>query len=76
MAIKKKKAQKAAVFIYSRPSAFGLDRSQTLLVQSSWAFCVMSVAKEQRAHVVVEQAGRRLGVMWSGMFFCAIFREE
>lgn len=54
--------QKAAVFIYSLPSTFDLDRSQTLLVQLRWAFCVMSVVKEQRSHVV-EQPGRHLGVM-------------
>lgn len=59
----KKRPQKTAVFIHSWPSAFDLDRIQTFLVQSSWAYCVMSVAKEQRSHVVVEQAGRHLGVM-------------
>lgn len=59
----KKRPKKTAVFIHSWPSAFDLDRIQTFLVQSSWAYCVMSVAKEQRSHVVVEQAGRHLGVM-------------
>lgn len=49
--------KKASVLTHPLSLAFNADRSQTPWVQPSWAFRLMSGAKGQRTHIVVEQAG-------------------